>query len=224
MNQPMKPLRPTVAGITSTLILGVSMSACSMDNTTSWKEEVLLHDGKKIIVERSSSVDPNGSREIGQPAPKSEETLKFVPPGGSQSVTWKSDFGPAGQDNLMLLALDIVDGSSYIVTSPNCNGYNKWARPNPPYVFFKYDGKAWLRISMGELPKQIKKANVVLDGFAGKEGRLQGLGIDAKQTQPHLTVEAVNRLNSDAGGDPEEVRLRVFVREPIIGGETTGCR
>lgn len=37
------------------LMMGVSMSACSKD----WKEEVLLHDGKKIIVERVQNL---GSR------------------------------------------------------------------------------------------------------------------------------------------------------------------
>jgi hypothetical protein len=40
------------------LMMGVSMSACAGlfgMGGTSWKEEVLLHDGSKIIVERSQS-------------------------------------------------------------------------------------------------------------------------------------------------------------------------
>lgn len=84
------------------------MSACG--NSTSWKEEVLLHDGKKIIVKRTMSYDPKGNREIGQSAPKSEETLSFMSPGSSQRISWKSDFGRTTQDNLTLLALEVVDG------------------------------------------------------------------------------------------------------------------
>lgn len=198
------------------------MSACS--NSTSWKEEVLLHDGKKIIVERSMSYDPKGNREIGQSAPKSEETLKFTPPGSSQSISWRSDFGPTFQDNLDLLALGIVDGKPYIVTSPNCNGYNKWGRPNPPYVFFKFDKTTWNRIAIGELPKEIKGANVVIGGYGDKEVKLPGLGIDVKQTRPYVMADVVDRINRDMSGDPMALRLRVFVREPITGGETTGCR
>ena len=37
-----------------------------------------------------------------------------------------------------------------------CPSYNKWGRPNPPYVFFKYDGATWQRISLGEFPGEFK--------------------------------------------------------------------
>jgi hypothetical protein len=38
----------------SLMILGGGMSACATGGSgTSWKEEVLLHDGGKIVVERS---------------------------------------------------------------------------------------------------------------------------------------------------------------------------
>ena len=111
------------------------MSACS--NSTSWKEEVLWHDGKKIIVGRTTTRDSEGRREIGQHAPIIEQTLTFTPPGASQSITWKSDFGQTFQDNLDLLAIDIVDSKPYVVAYPGfCHAYNKWGRPNPPYVVF----------------------------------------------------------------------------------------
>ena len=42
-----------------------------------------------------------------------------------------------------------------------CHAYNKWGRPNPPYGFFKYDGKAWQRIPLEEFPAEIKEANMV---------------------------------------------------------------
>jgi hypothetical protein len=190
-----------------------------MGNTTSWKEEVLLHDGKKIIVERSTTVDPKGNREIGQPAPKSEETLRFSLPGGSQSITWKSDFGQDLQDNLDLLALDIVDGKPYIVTQPSrCHAFNKWGRPNPPYVLLKFDGQVWQRIALSDLPKEIKKANVVIGGYVEQEDRLRGMGIDVSKTKPYLQAEVVDRFNQDMGGDPGILLMQVFTREPLTGG------
>ena len=35
------------------LTIGASMSACALVGGASWKEEVLLHDGSKIIVTRT---------------------------------------------------------------------------------------------------------------------------------------------------------------------------
>ena len=39
---------------------------------TSWQEEVLLHDGRTMVVDRSLSY--GGGHEIGQPAPIKEKT------------------------------------------------------------------------------------------------------------------------------------------------------
>lgn len=201
--------------IISISFIGASMSACG--NSTSWKEEVLLHDGKRLIVERSISYDPKGNREIGQSAPKSEETLQFTLPGNSQNISWKSDFGQELQDNLDLLALEIVDGKPYIVTIPSrCHAYNKWGRPNPPYVFFKHDGQVWQRIPIAELPKEVTRANVVIGGYGDSEkGQLRGMGIDVKQTKPYVTAEIVERFNGAMSGDPRNSLMQVFIRAPL---------
>lgn len=45
------------------LILGCAMSACATGGA-SWKEEVLLHDGKALVVERTQTY--GGRHEIGQ--------------------------------------------------------------------------------------------------------------------------------------------------------------
>lgn len=208
-----------LSSVISILTIGATMTACS--NSTSWKEEVLLHDGKKLIVERSMSYDPKGNREIGQSDPKSEETLKFTLPGSSERIAWKSDFGPAQQDNLMLLALEIVDGKPYVVTQPySCNAYNKWGRPNPPYVSFKFDQQAWQRIAFSELPKEIKKATVVIDGFGeAQKKQLRGMGIDVKQTTPYVTAEVVDKFNRQGRNGPPGLIERLFIREALPGGE-----
>lgn len=146
----------------SILMWGLTLNACATD-TVKWKEEVLLHDGNKIIITRTNTYDPKGLREPFQPDPLKKSTLTFTVPGTKQTVImWKSDFGRGYQDNLSLLLLDFLNGVPYIATHPKfCHGYNKWGRPNPPYVFFKYDGE-WKRIPLEELPAGFKEANVIL--------------------------------------------------------------
>jgi hypothetical protein len=189
------------------------MSACG--NSTNWKEEVLLHDGNKIIVERSLTTDSHGNREIGQTAPKSEETLQFTLPGSSQAIAWKSDYGGGLQDNLQLLGLDVVKGKAYLVTTPNrCHAFNKWGRPNPPYVVLQHDGQTWQRIDIAQLPLEIKRANVLLGGWGEDHiKQLRGMGIDPKLTEPYVQLEVVERFNR-YGPSPFE---QVFVRDPLPG-------
>jgi hypothetical protein len=138
------------------LILGVSMSAFAT-STFTWKEEVLLHDGKKIIVERSDTYDSSMPHEIGQGAPLAEHKTTFIIPGTNQKVIWKSDNRPSPDpDDLHLLALDFLGSVPYVATlSSSCVAYNKWKRPNPPYVFFKYMN-GWKRISLDEFPERFK--------------------------------------------------------------------
>lgn len=129
---------------------------------TSWKEEVLLHDGSKIIVERS--IKRGGRHEIGQRGGATNETLIFTMPITNQGVTWEDKYSQdIGSSNFNLLMLGILDGMAYLVASPmGCLSYNKWGRPNPPYVVFKYQDKEWKRITLQELPAELKTPNLVI--------------------------------------------------------------
>ncbi|MEQ1814627.1 MAG: hypothetical protein ABL860_09300 [Candidatus Nitrotoga sp.] len=141
------------------LLLGVGISACG--NSTSWKEEVLLHDGSKIIIEQY--VDRGGRHEIGQKPPYKEQSLNFTMPGSNESVMWKDSYSEdLGMANFLPMALDIRAGIAYLGVKPmGCLSYNKWGRPNPPYVIFKYQGKEWKRILLQELPAEIKAPNLI---------------------------------------------------------------
>jgi hypothetical protein len=127
----------------------------------SWKEEVLLHDGSKFIIERK--VERGGRHEVGQKPPYKEQSLVFTIPGTSQQVTWEDNFSEdLGSANFLPMLLDIRDGIAYLVVSPmGCLSYNKSGRPNPPYVIFKYEGKVWQRIPLQELPAEIKTPNLI---------------------------------------------------------------
>ncbi|MDP2784200.1 MAG: hypothetical protein Q8O38_06340 [Sulfurimicrobium sp.] len=147
------------------LMMGVSMNADAGLfglGGTSWKEEVLLHDGSKIIVERS--VELGGRHELGQKPPIKEQSLTFTLPSTNQRVIWEDHYSEdVGSSNFNPMLLEIVNGTAYVLVSPaGCLSYNKWGRPNPPYVVFHYQGKEWKHISLQELPAVIKLPNLVI--------------------------------------------------------------
>ena len=93
------------------LMMGISMSACS---TTSWKEEVLLHDGSKIVAERS--VSRGGRHEIGQKPPYKEQSLTFIMPGTKQKIKWEDTYSEdLGSANFLPMLLDIHNAIAYLV-------------------------------------------------------------------------------------------------------------
>ena len=172
------------------LMLGVCISAGAGLfgwGTNKWKEEVLLHDGRKVIVERSQSY--GGRSEPGQSAPIKEHTVSFTPPGSNKPITWTSEYGEElGRTNFNLLAVHVLNGTSYVVASPNlCLSYNKWGRPNPPYVLFKYIGTGWQRVSLEEFPIEFKTINVVLSIQKFQADELTRIGL--------ISAEKVKDLN-----------------------------
>lgn len=170
----------------------------------SWKEEVLLHDGSKLIVQRT--VERGGRHEIGQMPPYKEQSLVFAMPGTSQQVTWEDKFSKdLGTANFlpMLLDLDVRNGVAYLVVSPmGCLSYNKWERPNPPYVVFRYDGKAWQRIPLAELPDEITRPNLI---FSAPD-----LAVE-KSGSRFMTAEMIQAIISD-NKQPE---YQIILREPL---------
>lgn len=180
-------------------MLGASMSACS---STAWKEEVLLHDGQKIIVKRSQSY--GGRHEIGQRPPIKEQEIAFTVPATHKTLTFKSEYGEdIGRANFKLLALHILNDIPYIVASPNlCLSYNKWGRPNPPYVFFKHDGKTWQRILLSDFPTEFKDINLVIN-TKGEEKIITA--------QSLVTAELVKKLN----GQLSQPEYKGILREPL---------
>lgn len=201
------------------LTLGMSMSACAGFlglGGDSWKEEVLLHDGSKIIVERSQSY--GGRHEIGQPSPIKQHTISFTLPNSNKAITWASEYGEdLGRSNFNLLALHVLNGTPYIVASPNLSlSYNKWGSPNPPYVFFRYDGKAWQRTPLEEFPTEFKTINVVIYPVGRDVEEMVSLGL--------VSAEKIKELNS--GLTQEEyktiVRIPLDVWKPRPPGSNSG--
>jgi len=183
------------------LTFGVSMSAYGFGGD-SWKEEVLLHDGSKIIVERT--VERGGRHEIGQKPPYKEQSLSFSLPGTDRTIKWEDHYSQdLGQANFLPMTVDISGGTPYLVVYPmGCLAYNKWGRPNPPYVVFQYQGKEWKRIRLEELPEEIKTPNLI---FSQPDVQVERLG------KRFITAEMIKGL-IDSYQQPE---FKTILRKPI---------
>lgn len=190
------------------LALGVTMNACaqtSRSGVDTWKEEVLLHDGQKIIVERSQTY--GGSREVGQSLPVKEHIIRFTLPTSNTPISWASEYGEElGRTNFNLLALHIKQGTPYLVAEPKlCLSYNKWGRPNPPYIFFKHDTKEWQRIPLSEVPSEFKAINLIVN-----TSRLPDIKESSKSTG-YVPFDAVIRMNDNL----RQPHLKTILREPL---------
>ena len=196
------------------LIMGVSMSAdASLFGLggTRWKEEVLLHDGSTIIVDRS--VELGGRHELGQKPPIKEQSLTFTLPSTNQRVIWQDHYSlDVGSSNFNPMLLEIVNETAYVLVSPaGCLSYNKWGRPNPPYVVFQYQGKEWKRIALQELPAEIKLPNLVISSPDDAAKKLKN-GL--------LSAEMIRQAN-EGFSQPE---YRTILRDVVKGGNSlTSC-
>lgn len=183
---------------------GISMNACGFlgFGGTSWKEEVLLHDGTKMVVERW--VKRGGRHEIGQQPPIKEQGMTFALPTTNERITWKSEHSEdVGLADFQPLLLDIVQGVPYVVsTLVGCLSYNKWGRPNPPYMIFKYEGNEWKRVTMQALPEEMKTPNMI---YGSPDNTVEKLGKDFVTSDEIKTIVGKYR-------QPE---YRSILREPI---------
>ena len=191
--------------------LGMSMEAnagfLGIGNSASWQEEVLLHDGRKILVERSQSYGRYPTIDSRERMVLDEEWT-FQNPANQRKVTWKVNHRrPPEGESLMLMTLGIVNGTLYIASVPaGCIAYNHWGRPNPPYVLFRFYGQAWQRISLTEFPLELKEANVVV----GRTKPDHRSGV--------LAVADVRDENYNL-----EPHLRQIAREPVKSAQTATC-
>jgi Ca2+-binding RTX toxin-like protein len=194
------------------LMMGVSMSAGAGlfgFGGDSWKEEALQPDGEKIVVERH--VLRKGSHELGQRPSFGYQSLTFTMPGTQQEVKWEDTYSEElGSANFNPMLLGVLKDKAYVVaTLKGCLSYNKWGRPNPPYIVFKYEGKEWKRITLAELPAELKMPNLI---FSSPDDEVE------KSGKRFITAEMVEQMNQGFS-QPE---YKTILREAFAGAER-GC-
>ena len=133
--------------------LGI-VSGCSGKQTYRWQEEVLLQDGRVIVIDRSVRTG-EVPVEIGQAPGESDYTLTFRTSNGSR-VTWDG-----GRDRFVPIILDFVDGMPYVVAL-GATGlvYVAEGCPAPPYFFFRWTAGEWKRVAYEDFPKALRNANL----------------------------------------------------------------
>ena len=183
----MKPTRLLIAVLAS-----VAMTSCATSKTYRWQEEVLLHDGRVIVVERSVRTG-EVPVELGQPQGESDYSLTFWAPDG-RTITWES-----GKSFLPMI-LDFFDGTAYVVargsTGPD---YEKHGCPKPPYFIFRWFDDRWQRIDYDQLPRSIRMANLTLSATRGGKLR-EAVG------QGRTTLDDVKESHRWLHRDDREVR------------------
>jgi hypothetical protein len=193
-------------------MLGASMSACAgLPGSKGWKEEVLLHDGRVLVVERHfnlggyPTLDARERRLL-------DESITFILPDTKKVISWKSEYDDRVPEpnSLSALLLDVVGGVPYLATGPaGCIAYNKWGRPNPPYILFKYTDGAWQQIPLQEFPAELVEVNLMNMP-------------DSRLLKPYYTVGASKAKRSD-GNVSAYAKTILRVPTPSAGGPGVGC-
>ncbi len=189
------------------LLLGSTISACAgLSGAKKWKEEVLLHDGRVIVVERHFSLGGYPGLEARERTPL-DQTITFTLPGRGKRIWWTTEYRDDKPDanSLSALLLDVVDGIPYLATSPaGCIAYNKWGRPNPPYVLFKYVNDEWKQIPLTEFPPQLLEAN------------LMGIPASSRLKSYYTAGEAVAERNNGN----VNAYAKTILREPVRSADS----
>ncbi|MFH0728666.1 MAG: hypothetical protein V2B19_20315 [Pseudomonadota bacterium] len=172
-------------------------------NSVSWKEEVLLHDGSIIIVERTQTLGGYPTLDSRERVILTEKWV-FPVPGTERKIAWEVDFHrPPEGSQLTLITVGFLNGAAYVATIPDgLIAYNYWKRPNPPYVFFKYDNEAWRQITLNEFPAEFKVGNVVV----GRPHRSHRSGL--------LSISVIKEENHRL-----QPYIRQILRKPINEGD-----
>jgi hypothetical protein len=189
------------------LMIGVSMNADAglFGHTMRWKEEVKLHDGRIIVAERLYNLGGYAYLDSSERTALNE-TVTFSLPGTNKKIIWENNFSDAVPEpnSLNHFRFDIVNDVPYLATYPaGCIAYNKWGRPNPPQILFKYAGGQWQRITLADLPPELigTTANVIVGRPA------------TSLLKPFYTVEGVDAKNA-AISTPE---YKTILREAVKG-------
>jgi len=132
-------------------------------------------------------------------------TMVFpCPISADQFILDSSEYSPElGRCNFIVVALHILNDTPYLIAKPRLDrSYNKWGRPNPPYVIFKFEGNVWKRITISELPMQFKNINLVITPDADEEKLVR---------QRVVSSEMVIKLNSSL----KSAEYKTILRAPL---------
>lgn len=146
-------------------LLGALLNLTACSNTLSWEEEVKLLDGRVIKVEQK--------RRFSNDRMPREAWLSFtLPEFGNKKIVW--------HESLDTMVLNVHQGKLYLVGVPTTGiEYQKYGRPEPYYIGFRYDNSKWVRIAFNEIPEAIYDANMWFENMVNY--KIKHLSVDEKE-------------------------------------------
>jgi hypothetical protein len=133
------------------LLLCMPLAACG--KTVHWKQEVLLQDGRVIVVERRSK---QARAYISKSIIEYEQSISFTNPDTKEEIEWSI---PKGTRPKML---NFSEGVPYVVfRAGSVADYRDWGCPNPPHIVFVYRNGQWIQRPFTELPKHFNIPNLL---------------------------------------------------------------
>ncbi len=144
-------MKPIWHGCLSVALLLPALAGCT-PNTFEWKEEILLHDGRRIIAERKDVA--GGWTEPGQSGSTQKRTITFPDPDDPKK---KYTHQITGSSNYMLLDFD--KGVPWLIVSVGPFSYETKC-PIGSYETFTQVNGVWRSVSYAELPKSFTKPNM----------------------------------------------------------------
>jgi hypothetical protein len=141
-----------------TVACAASVAACSTSGAlVSWREEVKLSDGRKIVVEQRKQCDPGHRGTSNADCIARESWLTFdLPEFSAAPIVW--------HQRLFALLLNVSDGNLYVVGYPRTElEYEQLGRPKPPYIGFIWRAGQWQKIPIKDIPTAIYDTNLFLE-------------------------------------------------------------
>lgn len=143
-------LLATRALLVAQIAIQVALAGCTRYDEAVWSEEVKLHDGRMILVERRARRQPSGF----PAAPRGRELdveLRYP----EMNVVWRSD------GTSQPLSFEVLNGVPYLVLvtrdPAHCAG-----KPDDALraVFLVWNGKDWSELDGGSFPTQRALVNL----------------------------------------------------------------
>lgn len=146
----------------TTLLLLLLLSACAgtgVGGSRSWKEQVILPDGREIIVERSHTLGNRFDRELSaiNAPPGATAYVVTVPMPDGRKVSWEAE-----HKDMIPIAVIVASDFAYVLAAPSCATFLKMGSPQPPFILFKHKGGQWTRATIDEFPEAVTEANILI--------------------------------------------------------------
>jgi hypothetical protein len=170
----------------SLMLTLITLQACGnpLPGPFDWKEEILLHDGRKVIAERVDTY--GGPREPSQKEPNTKDrTIRFADPSDPKKTYTHTITGSSNY-----LMLDFYEGKPWLVV--DVGPFSTDTRcPIGTYDTYSWDGQQWVQRSFKDRPRAFIKPNMAVVYTADNP--------DRRKKGETLSAQSIVELQRDIG-------------------------